>query len=86
MKISTILQYKVVEADKALAIINAADSLQRAGTVELIMSDMATCCEYLARYTHERARGAHPRDAHSYALKGAKVITPGDLDKPEKTG
>lgn len=83
MKISTIVSYKVVETDKALVLLYAGDKLggDRPDTFELIIADLDTCCEFLARYTHERARGKNPMDARRYALKGARIQQPTELDK-----
>lgn len=82
MKINDIELYKVVEFDSGLIIMRADDSLQRKQSIDLIAAPMRGCCEYLIRYTEARAQGKHPRDAHSHALKGAKIIRPGHLDQP----
>lgn len=78
MQISKFLQYKVIEADSHVSIIPAKRVVQ--GAIECIAADIQTCCEYLARYTEERARGKEPKEAHQQALKGAKVIQKGHLD------
>ena len=75
MNISNLLSYKVVEFDKGLCIIPAIDQLGgRQGITELIIADIATCCEYLIRYTHARAKGHSIPHAHDEALKGAIVV------------
>ena len=82
MKFSTIVSYKVIETDKALVLLYAGDKLggNRPGTFELIIADLGTCCEFMARYTHERANGRDPVDARTWALKGAQIHQPTELD------
>lgn len=81
MHISQFLQYKVIEADKHVSIIEAKQTVQHA--IELIVADMPTCGEYVARYTHERAAGKNPPEAHREALKGARVLQKGHFDRAE---
>lgn len=83
MQISQFLQYKVIEADTHVSIIPGRNSVR--GAIELIVADMPTCAEYLARYTYERAGGKAPKEAHQVALRGAKVLQKGHLDRQEKT-
>lgn len=82
MKFSTIVSYKVVETDKALVLLYAGDRVAgRPGTHELVIADLTTCCEFMARYTAERASGRDPADARTWALKGARVLEPVEMDK-----
>lgn len=80
MKLSTIVSYKVVESEKAIVILYASDKLNMPNSFELVIADLATCCEFLARYTHERAQGRNPMDARTWALKGARIHAPTELD------
>ncbi len=73
--------YKVCEFDSGIIIIGSRDNLQRPGVVNLIIADLPTCGEYLARYCFERAAGKDPQAAHAEALKGARVIQKGHLDQ-----
>lgn len=79
MNISRFLQYKVIESEQHLSVIPAARVVQ--GAIELIIADMPTCGEYLARYTHERADGKAPKEAHQAALRGARVLQKGHFDR-----
>lgn len=83
MQISKFLQYKVIEAGTHLSIISGRQVVRDA--IELIIADMPTCCEYLARYTEERAAGKQPRESHQVALRGARVIQKGHFDRKEPT-
>ena len=78
MHISKFLQYKVIEAETHVSVIPSRQTVR--GAIELVIADIPTCCEYLARYTEERARGKEPKEAHQIALRGAKVIQKGHLD------
>jgi len=84
MEIRELAQYKVVEFDKGILILNALDNMMnRPGAVELIMSDPKTIGEYLLRYLHARSKGAagvSMREAHKQALQGAIVTRKGALD------
>lgn len=82
MNIQSQQLYKVVEADVVVAIIPQHAHLNMPNTVALIVADFATCGEYLARYCSERNAGKDPRTAHQWALRGARVVQAGDLDKP----
>lgn len=82
MQISKFLQYKVIESEQHLSVIPARRVVQ--GAIELVIADIPTCCEYLARYTEERATGKEPKEAHQVALRGARVIQKGHFDKREK--
>jgi len=79
MNLSGILTYKVIEADQLLAIVHADAHIAQRGGIELIIGTLPVCCEYLARYTNERASGLTPDDAHRVALKGAHVVGSGGL-------
>lgn len=74
--------YKVLEFDTGLVIVPQSAHLHMPNTVGLIVADFATCGEYLARYCSERMSGKDQRAAHKWALRGAKVLKAGDLDKP----
>lgn len=73
MNISPILQYKVIEHEKTLAIIGPTDTIT--GANNLIIADMATCCEFLIRYTEHRMRGKEVKAALELALRGANIIS-----------
>lgn len=79
--VSDLAQYKVCEFDSGIIIIGARDHLQRPGVINLIIADLPTCGEYLARYCYERVHGKDPKAAHAEALKGARVIAKGHLDQ-----
>lgn len=79
--VSPLQMYKVCEFDSGIIIIGGRDNLQRPGVVQLIVADLPTCGEYLARYCYERAAGKDPKAAHAEALKGARVIEKGHLDQ-----
>lgn len=72
MKLSTIVKYKVVEAPKALVILYASDKVP--GSVELVIADLATCCEFLMRYSEARATGNDVEHAKELALRGARMM------------
>lgn len=78
MKISDTAQYKVIEAEHCLLIVDVTTQINVTTGVELIIANMVTCAEYIARYGYERAQGRGIRDAHKQALKGASII----LQKP----
>jgi len=83
MNISQFLQYKVCEIGTpgqpggGIVILDRDDKLKYPVVHELIIADMPTCCEYLARYTDARARGKTWRDSHTEALRGADVVPNG---------
>jgi hypothetical protein len=79
--VNTLQLYKVCEFNSGIVIIGSRDNLQRPDTVELIIADLPTIGEYLARYCYERANGKDPKAAHAEALKGARVIAKGHLDQ-----
>lgn len=78
MKISDTAQYKVIEAEHCLLIVDVTTQINVTTGVELIIANMVTCAEYIARYGYERSQGKGIRDAHTQALKGASII----LQKP----
>jgi hypothetical protein len=83
MKISPLLNYKVIEFDHGIVIVATGNSLmQRNEAVNLIESSMEVCCEYLARYTQERGRGKSIRDSHRIVAAGMKILAKGHLDQP----
>lgn len=79
MQVSKFLQYKVIESEQHLSIIPAKRVVQ--GAIDLVIADISTCCEYLIRYADERAGGKLPKEAHQVALKGARVLQKGHLDR-----
>ncbi len=83
MNISPLLNYKIIEFDHGIVIIDAKNNLmQRNQAVPLIVGSMDVCCEYLARYTYERGRGKSIRESHQIVAAGMKILVKGDLDKP----
>lgn len=72
MELSPLLQYKVIEAERVIAIVPHNGVVP--GANNLIISDMPTCIEYLARYTEHRMDGKDIPKAHELALRGAKII------------
>lgn len=79
MRWSALVQYKTVEFDGGIAIIAAADKLQRPDAVDLIVADGATTAEYLRRYIPLREAGKSIRDANADALEGSNIIERGAL-------
>jgi hypothetical protein len=77
MNISPLLNYKVIEFDKGLAIVPADARTPMPGLSNLIIAPMPACCEYLAKYTEHRAAGKEVREAHELALRGAMIIQKG---------
>jgi hypothetical protein len=73
MKISDLEIYKVVELDHLIAIVGYNVKIAQGGA-ELMAGPMPAVCEYLARYTYERAGGKDIDAAHKSALIGAKVV------------
>lgn len=78
MFINGVALYKVVEFDHGVIVLNALDKMtDRPSAVELIVADIRTCGEYLARYLHARGDGAAGKsmaEAHRQALQGAIVV------------
>lgn len=77
MNISPLLNYKVIEFDKGLAIVPHDARTPMPGLMNLIIAPMPACCEYLAKYTEHRAAGKPAREAHEMALRGAMIIGKG---------
>lgn len=69
MNLTEIQQYKVIEHDKAIAIVGPADSMT--GAHNLIIGDIVTCTRFLVRYVEQRLRGKEPVEARDMALRGA---------------
>jgi hypothetical protein len=84
MKMSHFETYKVVECGDFLAIMRPQDNFNDHKKADLIVSDLPTCCEYLARYTYARAGGKSIDDAHREALAGARVIKAGSRDLAQR--
>lgn len=80
MNIHPTLLYKVVEFSAGLSIVAQDSIVNMPGVTNLIIASMPTCCEYLARYTEQRARGKEPKEAHQLALRGANVVSKGNMD------
>jgi hypothetical protein len=80
MKMSHFLQYKVVECSEFIAIMKPQDKFNDYNAQDLIIGDLPSVCEYLARYTHARSAGKEIDDAHREALAGATVIKAGGRD------
>lgn len=74
MKLSNIVSYKVIESEKALVILYASDKLNMPGAQELIIADLATCCEFMIRYCEQRSDGKEPLQARELALRGARTL------------
>lgn len=79
MNISPLLNYKVIEFDKGLAIVPHDARTPMPGLSNLIIGPMPACCEYLAKYTEHRARGKEIKEAHALALRGAQIISKGTV-------
>jgi hypothetical protein len=75
MNINPLLQYRVVEFLNGVVIVPSEAIVNMPQCSNLIIADMRTCCEYLARYTEHRANGKEVKEAHELALRGANVIT-----------
>lgn len=73
MNVSPLLQYKVIEAEQHISIVPSKAVVP--GANNLIIANMPTCCEYLARYTEHRANGKEIKEAHELALRGANIIS-----------
>lgn len=72
MDINNLLQYKVIEHEKFVAIIP--HNGQVPGANNLIIANWQTCLEYLHRYLEARAGGMEVKPAHEKALRGANII------------
>lgn len=72
MEVNPLLQYKVIEAERVIAIVPHNGMVQ--GANNLIISDMGTCVEYLQRYTEHRLAGKEIKEAHELALHGARIV------------
>lgn len=82
MLITDFSQYKVVEGEHFLMIVGADIGVNDPKSVDLIISNMTTCAEYIARYGYERSQGLGIRAAHKEALKGARIIAAKPLNIP----
>lgn len=75
MKLSTIVSYKVVEGEKYLVMCYSGDRIAMPGAIELVIGDLPTCAEFIARYTEHRAAGHPVEKAKELALRGARIIS-----------
>jgi hypothetical protein len=80
VKTSKLLNYKVVECDTSIVIVPENLVVAMPGACNLIIANLPTCCEYLARYTEHRAGGKEIREAHQLALRGANILSRGAMD------
>lgn len=83
MQITDTEAYKVIEAEHCLLIIGVTTKISVTKYVELIVANMVTCAEFIARYGYERSQGRGIRDAHREALKGAQIILQREIVVPE---
>ena len=75
MNLNPYALYKVIEIDRGIAIINAADRSAHPQQVELILGDPITCVEYLSRYAHARMHGLKNKaQAHEIAKAGLPFV------------
>lgn len=77
MNINGVALYKVVEFEGGILLMNALDKMTDRKNVELVIADVRTCGEYLARYLYARGDGAAGKsmaEAHRQALEGAIVV------------
>jgi hypothetical protein len=72
VNVNPLEQYKVIEAERVIAIVPQNGVVP--GANNLIIADMATCCEYLSRYTEHRINGKDIKEAHELALRGAQIV------------
>ena len=80
MKLQTFVNYKVIEAEKAILVLYNGDFYRAPGAIELVIAPLEVCFEFLQRYVEHRSKGKDPLEARRLALRGARIIN--QPDKP----